>query len=75
MTIVPRTGPVSARVAFVSTSWYHRGKSTACEVSTPDTRSSLGAVRARDGTPPLRLNGLRVVPTGAAHLGFILRAP
>ena len=41
MTIVPRTGPVSASVAFASTSWYQRGKSAACEVSTPDTRWRL----------------------------------
>src|SRR5262245_3017791 len=34
MTIVPRTGPLSASSAFATTSWYQRGKSSACAVST-----------------------------------------
>src|ERR671911_2950817 len=34
MTIVPRTGPLSASSALASTSWYQRGKSSACAVST-----------------------------------------
>ena len=35
MTIVPRTGPLSASSAFITTtSWYHRGKSSDCDVST-----------------------------------------
>src|SRR5689334_5747032 len=59
MTIVPRTGPVSASVAFASTSWYQRGKSAACEVSTPDTRWRVvrhGVVpRAESVDPRVRL--------------------
>src|SRR5262245_5711256 len=34
MTIVPRTGPFSASCALARTSWYQRGKSSACAVST-----------------------------------------
>src|ERR1700740_3252307 len=34
MTMVPRTGPLSANSAFASTSWYQRGKSSARGVST-----------------------------------------
>jgi hypothetical protein len=34
MTMVPRTGPLSASSAFASTSWYQRGKSSACAVRT-----------------------------------------
>ena len=34
MTIVPRTGPLSASSALAMTSWYQRGKSSACGVST-----------------------------------------
>src|SRR5919109_4673139 len=34
MTIVPRTGPFSASCALATTSWYQRGKSSACGVST-----------------------------------------
>src|SRR5437899_927309 len=34
MTIVPRTGPFSASSALATTSWYQRGKSSACGVST-----------------------------------------
>src|SRR5262245_49192152 len=34
MTMVPRTGPLSASSAFASTSWYQRGKSSARGVST-----------------------------------------
>src|SRR4051794_7014957 len=32
MTIVPRTGPLSASSALARTSWYQRGKSSACGV-------------------------------------------
>ena len=32
MTIVPRTGPFSASSALATTSWYQRGKSSACGV-------------------------------------------
>ena len=43
MTMVPRTGPLSASSALAITSWYQRGKSTARGVSTalamaPDPR-------------------------------------
>src|SRR2546426_812113 len=34
MTIVPRTGPLSASSALATTSWYQRGKSSLCGVST-----------------------------------------
>ena len=34
MTIVPRTGPLSASSALATTSWYQRGKSSAWGVST-----------------------------------------
>src|ERR671919_335401 len=34
MTIVPRTGPLSASSALATTSWYQRGKSSAWAVST-----------------------------------------
>src|SRR3954469_7027142 len=34
MTMVPRTGPLSASSAFAITSWYQRGKSSARGVST-----------------------------------------
>src|SRR4029453_19057896 len=34
MTMVPRTGPFSPSWAFDSTSWYQRGKSSACAVRT-----------------------------------------
>jgi hypothetical protein len=34
MTIVPRTGPLSASSALATTSWYQRGKSSLCEVRT-----------------------------------------
>src|SRR6185295_19971888 len=62
MTIVPRTGPVSASVAFASTSWYQRGKSADCEVSTPATRRSLVS-RCR---PPRSRRSLRP-PAGEAR--------
>ena len=32
--MVPRTGPLSASSALATTSWYQRGKSSACGVST-----------------------------------------
>jgi hypothetical protein len=32
ITMVPRTGPLSASSAFATTSWYQRGKSSACGV-------------------------------------------
>src|SRR5262245_56532108 len=34
ITMVPRTGPLSANSALVMTSWYQRGESSACGVST-----------------------------------------
>src|SRR5215475_15775844 len=34
ITIVPRTGPLSVSSALAITSWYQRGKSSACGVST-----------------------------------------
>src|SRR3954464_12993689 len=34
ITMVPRTGPLSASSALATTSWYQRGKSSDCGVST-----------------------------------------
>src|SRR5262249_36442557 len=55
ITIVPRTGPLSASSAFAITSWYQRGKSSACGVST-DTRAMLPNAT---GCPPPAPNRLR----------------
>src|SRR3954454_14159399 len=45
-TIVPRTGPLSASSAWPRSSWYHRGKFSACAVSTA-AESSLGPTALR----------------------------
>src|SRR3954447_23650941 len=47
--MVPRTGPLSASSAFATTSWYQRGKSSLCEVSTRATGPTYGV---RLLTPP-----------------------
>src|SRR6266581_2289656 len=47
MTIVPRTGPLSASSALVTTSWYQRGKSSACGVR---TEALAMAADATDGS-------------------------
>src|SRR5271168_1091510 len=46
MTIVPRTGPLSAISARATTSWYHRGKS-----SDRDTIAPLVMAAQRTGVP------------------------
>src|SRR6478609_11748031 len=62
MTIVPRTGPLSASSALATTSWYQRGKSTDWGVSTVLAMASiLGSV----WSPP------RAVKRSAAWLGVL----
>src|SRR5687768_5208797 len=52
MTIVPRTGPLSASSALVMMSWYQRGKSSAWGVSTGALAMGADATAAPSGPRP-----------------------
>src|SRR6478736_3655082 len=67
MTIVPRTGPLSASSALFTTSWYQRGKSSLCGVST----GGLAMAGHATGAP----NGGRRVSSEPGHPGAMLRMP
>src|SRR3954469_1870138 len=60
MTIVPRTGPLSASSALATTSWYQRGKSVAWGVRTgafamgADPTERLPEAQFRGGSSALR---------------------
>src|SRR3954471_16042076 len=82
MTMVPRTGPLSASSALATTSWYHRGKSVACGVrigafamtADPTRRSKLPgrpgeAVGREHGVSPLQCTGLVLGDTTGASQG------
>src|SRR3954453_21386593 len=58
MTIVPRTGPLSASSALVWTSWYQRGKSSAWGVSTGAL--AIGRRSYRRAHDPLEAVALRL---------------
>src|SRR4051795_8564790 len=50
ITMVPRTGPLSASSALATTSWYQRGKSSDCGVSTVLAMTSILRSGARLST-------------------------
>src|SRR4029450_7690742 len=54
MTIVPRTGPLSASCALAMRSWYQRGKSSARGVSTRAMRQHPSATAAQPAGRPSR---------------------
>src|SRR5438067_10538741 len=71
ITMVPRTGPLSASSALAIRSWYQRGKSSARGVS---TRAMTGHPRrtgrdrgARARRPPRRLGKIEWTPVASAH--------
>src|SRR5438270_994319 len=73
MTIVPRTGPLSASSALATTSWYHRGKSSDCDVNTPLAMGGRGYRGTGEGpcpflTGPDGLPPRRGGPDGAVQL-------
>src|SRR5919206_2153330 len=64
MTIVPRTGPLSAISALATTSWYHCGKFSACGVN---TLFAIGAEATVESVLP-RVR-FAPSPTGYLHVG------
>src|SRR5687767_3026877 len=56
MTIVPRTGPLSASSALATTSWYHLGKSSDFDVNTALAMGGRG-YRDRGERGPKRSGG------------------
>src|SRR5436190_15286430 len=77
ITMVPRTGPLSASSALVIRSWYQRGKSSAREVSTRATsahdRGSCDDPAAQDD--PLGLQERAEVGPGIGPVDHEVRQP
>src|SRR5215210_765855 len=64
MTMVPRTGPLSASSALATTSWYHLGKSSDFDVNTAlamGCQATVARVSVRVRFSP--------APTGFLHVG------